>query len=217
MSLRKIAFVQDEYYHVYNRGNSKQIIFHDEQDHHRFVKLLFLANGTSNFKIHFVKDLTYDFKRGEQLVHIGAYCLMPNHFHLLLTPAVEGGISKFMQKVATAYSMYYNSKYKRTGVLFEGRFKAEHAGEDRYLKYLFSYIHLNPVKLIDSKWKEEGIQDKTKTVDFLKSYMYSSYPDYLERNRKEKAILSITAFPDYFSAKGSIQKEILGWLSYKKD
>ena len=217
MTSRKTAFIPGEYYHVYNRGNSKQTIFHDEQDYRRFIRLLFLANGTSNFKIHFVKDLTYDFKRGEPLVHIGAYCLMPNHFHLLLTSANEGTVSKFMQKVSTGYSMYYNNKYKRTGGLYEGRFKAEHADKDEYLKYLFSYIHLNPIKLIELKWKEEGIQDKVKVVNFLENYLYSSYSDYLGKNRKEKSILNASVFPDYFSERGSIQKEMFEWISYKKD
>ena len=113
--------------------------------------------------------------------------------------------------------MYYNNKYKRTGGLYEGRFKAEHADKDEYLKYLFSYIHLNPIKLIELKWKEEGIQDKVKVVNFLENYLYSSYSDYLGKNRKEKSILNASVFPDYFSERGSIQKEMFEWISYKKD
>ncbi len=74
--------------------------------------------------------------RGNQLVSIGAYCLMSNHLHLLLREEEESGISLFMQKVSTAYTMYFNRKYKRTGSLFAGRFKAQHAGNDNYLKYL---------------------------------------------------------------------------------
>src|SRR3989338_6596261 len=110
MSLRKIPFVSGEYYHVYNRGNSKQTIFHDQADYNRFIKLIFLSNGEKDFKIHLIKDEIYDFNRGKQLVDIGVYCLMPNHFHLLLTQTNDGSVSKFMQKVSTGYSMYYNNK-----------------------------------------------------------------------------------------------------------
>ena len=124
MSIRKTNFVPGEYYHIYNRGNSKQKIFHDKEDYERFIKLIFLSNGSNNFKIHFIKnDVVYDFERGKQLVDIGAYCLMPNHFHILITQTEEGSISKFMQKLTTGYSMYYNKKYERTGSLFEGKFK----------------------------------------------------------------------------------------------
>src|SRR3989344_3214113 len=148
MSLRKVPFAPGEYYHIYNRGNSKQTIFHDKADYDRFLKLLFLSNGEENFKVQFIGKNIYEFNRGKELVHVGAYCLMPNHFHLLLTQAQDGGISKFIQKLSTGYSMYYNKKYERSGTLFEGKFKSQHAGEDNYMKYLFSYIHLNPIKLI---------------------------------------------------------------------
>ena len=112
MSLRKTSFASGEYYHIYNRGNSKQTIFHDQEDYLRFLKLLFLANGEKSFKIYFIKENPYEFEKGKNLVDIGAYCLMPNHFHLLITQTEEGDISKFMQKISTGYSMYYNNKYK---------------------------------------------------------------------------------------------------------
>ena len=216
MSMRKINFVSGEYYHIYNRGNSKQRIFNDREDYERFIKLLFLSNGNNNFKIHFIKnDTIYSFDRGEQFVNIGAYCLMPNHFHILITQIGDEGISKFMQKLTTAYVMYYNEKHKRTGSLFEGKFKSEHASNDRYLKYLFSYIHLNPIKLIESKWKEIGIKNKYKAIEFLKDYRYSSFKDYLNENRKELVVLNKKSFPDYFSTPKTFIEEILDWINYK--
>src|SRR3989344_8568343 len=139
MSIRKITFSEGEYYHIYNRGNSKQTIFHDKSDYDRFIKLLFLSNGENNFKIYKISKNIYEVDRGRRLVGIGAYCLMPNHFHLLITQTDKGSITRFMQKVSTGYSMYYNKKYQRSGALFEGKFKAEHADNDNYLKYLFSY------------------------------------------------------------------------------
>ncbi len=216
MSLRKVNFVKGEYYHIYNRGNSKQLIFKDKSDYGRFIGLLFACNSSRDFKIDNLNknQSLFESSRGDQIVNIGAYCLMPNHFHILITDTDEGNISKFMQKLVTAYVMYFNKKYKRSGSLFEGKFKAEHIDTDRYLKYLFSYIHLNPVKLVEPKWKEMGIQNKSRVLKFLEEYQYSSYLDYLRVERKEKNILDLKPFPDYFPAKKTFQKEILEWINF---
>ncbi len=217
MSTRKVSFETGEFYHIYNRGNSKQKIFQDKEDYERFVKSLFLSNGNNSFKIHFIKNnVIYDFDRGEQLVDIGAYCLMPNHFHILITQTDNGSISKFMQKLTTSYVMYYNEKYKRTGSLFEGKFKAEHIEDDRYFKYIFSYIHLNPIKLIESKWKEVGIKNKNKIINFLKDYKYSSFKDYLKESRIESNVLNKKPYPNYFPTAKTFILEILDWINYKK-
>ena len=217
MSIRKVAFASGEFYHIYNRGNSKQVIFHDKQDYQRFQALLYAVNTNENIILRLVFKDRYYFNRNKRLVSIGTYCLMSNHFHLILIQHNEGCISKFMQKLTTAYSMYYNKKYIRTGGLFEGKFKSEHLNEDRYLKYLFSYIHLNPVKLIDKKWKTNGIKNKQKILEFLKNYTYSSYLDYLGTERPEKAILNRESFPKYFLTKETFMKEIFEWLSFDKD
>ena len=217
MSIRKISFVANEYYHLYNRGNSKQKIFHDREDYSRFMSLLYACNSKNNFKVSNLNknETPYDFERGENIISIGAYCLMPNHFHILITEIDNGGISKFMQKLSTAYSMYYNKKYKRIGGLFEGKFKSQHANNDRYLKYLFSYIHLNPVKIINNKWKENGIENKSEVLEYLKHYEYSSYLDYLEIHRIQDIILNKKSFPNYFSTRQVFLKEMFTWLSYK--
>lgn len=225
MALRKINFIEGEYYHIYNRGNSKQIIFIDEQDKERFVKLLYLCN--SGKSIRFREDIVeqkidaFDFDRGEQLVSIGAWVLMPNHFHLYLSPRTVLGedetITIFMKKLCTAYSMYFNKKYKRTGSLFEGRFRSTHVESDDQAKYNFSYIHLNPVKLIDSLWKENGIQNIKKTLEFLDTYKWSSYGDYKGIRRSENKIISPEDFPDYFSNKKLFEEEIFDWLNYSNE
>ncbi len=216
MSIRRISFSHGEFYHVYNRGNSKQDIFKDNLDKERFQALLFLANGVTPFVFREVaKDDAYDFERGNQLVYIGAYCLMPNHFHILLTPAVEAGVQTFIQKLSTGYSMYFNRKYKRTGVLFEGKFKAQHVEGDEYLKYLFSYIHLNPIKLIQSDWKECGIRDLERARKYLNEYKYSSLNDYLSA-RPESVIVEPNKFPEYFKGREEVDEEILEWLTYRK-
>ncbi len=219
MSIRKVEFVQREFYHIYNRGNSKQKIFNHKSDYERFINLLFLSNSKNSFNFfNLLKNgHLYNFEQGDALVDIGAYCLMPNHFHILITPKEEGGVSKFMQKLTTAYVMYYNQKYKRTGGLFEGKFKSQHLANDRYLKYVFSYIHLNPIKLIEPKWKEFGLKNKNKALDFLEGYAFSSFLDYKNNDREQGAIINRKSFPDYFPTQNDFEEEIFDWLSYQED
>ncbi len=218
MSIRKNNLVSGEFYHIYNRGNSKQKIFNDKEDYFRFMSLLYACNSTNNFRVFTLskEESPYDFKREGQIVSIGSYCIMPNHFHILITQKEEGGISKFMQKITTAYVMYYNKKYKRTGGLFEGKFKSQHINNDRYFKYLFSYIHLNPIKLIQKNWKEVGIKNKKDVLEFLFQYQQSSYSDYLGTKRVQNIILNNEDFPKYFFNKESFTSEIFEWLNYKR-
>src|SRR3989344_5723193 len=161
---RKISLLQNNYYHVYNRGVDKRKIFNSNSDYHRFLALLYVSNSDekihiSNQKNNIALADVLSLEKGKNIVAIGAYCLMPNHFHLLLTPLVEGGISKFMLKLQTGYSMYFNIKNEREGSLFQGTYKATHAQDDEYLKYLYAYIHLNPAKLKDKEWKIKGAHD----------------------------------------------------------
>jgi putative transposase len=235
MSIRLTPFVKGEYYHIYNRGNSKQVIFHDDDDMARFQDLLYILNKPERVDIRATKrggvssENTPDEGKtfaNTTLVAIGSYCLMPNHFHILITPLVDDSVSKFMQKVSTAYSMYYNKKYKHSGGLFEGKFKAKYIPDDRYLKYLFAYINLNPVKCIDPTWKQYGIKNIDATFRFLDNYTYSSYLDFIHyegktfagtdsNKRAEAAILSLTDFPEYFPTGSHFKKEILAWLLYR--
>lgn len=226
MSIRKIPLIGGEYYHIYNRGNSKQKIFLDDHDRERFLKLLYLCNSEHN--VNFRKQIiraqidAWDFERGESRINIGAWVLMSNHFHLYLTINAKvrlwqnGAISIFMHKVLTAYSKYFNAKYQRTGSLFEGKFKSVHINKDNQAKYLFSYIHLNPLKLIDPKWKEKGIKNKRKAVNFLDSYKWSSYLDYLEIIRPENKIINRIDFLSYFGTKRDFQKEIFDWVKIRE-
>lgn len=227
MSVRLTPFIEGEFYHIYNRGNSKQVIFHDNEDMSRFQDLLYISNNVERFAM---KDLSHkdDISKvnivvqENKLTAVGSYCIMPNHFHILITPLVEGGVSKFMQKLTTAYSMYYNKKYSHSGGLFEGKFKAKHIVDDRYLKYLFAYINLNPVKLIDPSWKILGLKNIEKTFKYLESYNYSSYLDllnYTDANNTRSAsdILSLELFPSYFPTGRIFKKEIVVWLTYKSN
>jgi putative transposase len=231
MAKRKTPFVKGEYYHLYNRGNSKQRIFLDEFDYKHFIKLLYICNSKNNFKfrdnIVDIKIDAFEFEREKLVVSIGAWVLMPNHFHIYLIMNShmsdmweregKNAISEFMRKLQTAYVKYFNAKYNRTGGLFEGAFKSVHIENDNQAKYLFSYIHLNPVKLIQRDWKEEGIKDEDKTLEFLSEYKWSSFLDFRGISRLENKILNLEDFPDYFSKNENFNKEILEWLGHKDE
>ena len=215
---RRIAFSEGEYYHIYNRGVDKRDIFMEGKDYLRFQKMLYVANSIKPVVYKTIQGVPLDkIEREELVVAIGAYCLMTNHFHILVKEISEGGITRFMEKLGTGYSMYFNKKYDRTGFLFQGNFKAEHVDNDEYLKYLYSYIHLNPVKLIDSTWKEVGIRDAEKTRAYLENYHSSSYPDYLGVDREEKLILSKNEFPEYFDKPKDFKEYINDWLEFVKN
>src|SRR3989344_3686990 len=214
---RKITFSVGEFYHLYNRGVEKRTIFLNEKDRARFHKLIYLANSTNPIKFRELGDCAFDdIDRGDQLVAIGAYVLMPNHFHFLVKEIVKNGLSRFMEKLSTGYSMYFNKKYERVGPLFQGRFKGEHVDNDRYLKYLYAYIHLNPVKLIEPNWKETGIKDKKRALKYISQYYYSSYEDYCGGKRKEAIFFSKNEFPLYFSKTHDFKMYINDWLMFEK-
>lgn len=223
MGYRKTSLVNDEFYHIYNRGNSRQKIFFNDSDYQRFIKLLYICNSTK--QVNFRDDIVdrnidaWDFDREETIVSIGAWVLMPNHFHIYITFPEDGlrgenNITIFMRKLCTAYSKYINKKYSRVGSLFEGRFRSVHVTDDIQAKYLFSYIHLNPVKLFQKNWKEKGIHNKVKALSFLEKYKWSSYKDYLLEDRIENKLLDRKSFPDYFSTKKDFQKEIFEWFEF---
>ena len=214
--IRRISFSEHEFYHVYNRGTDKRTIYQSPADYQRFLELLFLANSSESFNVRDLREKykeVYDHDRGDQLVAIGAYCLMPNHFHLLVTPLVDQGLTKFMGKLMTGYSMYFNKKYDRTGALFEGRFKAKHADSDEYLKYLFSYIHLNPIKL-QSDSIQEGLSLSDKSFTFVKDFEYSSLSSYFGQTASKNVILQREAFPDYFGNMKNLKSELYSWLDF---
>lgn len=219
---RMYSFSPEEYYHIYSRGTEKRLIFIDESDYRRFVELLFLCNGSKPVDSRKYKGLSFAEcvdkigKNKENLVYIGAYCFMPNHFHLLVKERDPVGISIFMRKLLTAYSMYFNTKYERKGRLFESSYQSRHVDYDEYLKYLFAYIHLNPVKIIDPYWKE-GIKDREKAIKYISDYQFSSFADYVEGKREEGIILSRDKFPNYFPEQGDFTTAMFEWINHTKD
>lgn len=209
--MRKTQFANDYLYHIYNRGTDKRSIFLKDADYSRFIHDLYEFNNSG-----FTSNLTRNIERGlaslnrgarNLLVEIIAFCLMPNHFHLILRQVKDGGIAKFMQKFGTGYTMYFNQKNKRTGSLFQGTFKAILVDDDKYFLPLLNYIHLNPVELIEPGWKEEGIRDKTKINNFLENYRWSSYPDYVGI-KNFPSVINKDFFDGYFRELGNYKNFI---------
>jgi putative transposase len=220
---RNIVFAPNSYYHIYDRGTESRIIFNNDNDYERFLALIYVCNDIEPVRIENVSrskaeqgltllSKTLKIKRTQPLIDICSYCLMPNHFHFILREREDGGISRFMQKIMTAYTMYFNKKYERSGSLFQGTFKATAADTDNYLKYLISYIHLNPVKLIDPTWKENGIKNRSESEEFLKKYRYSSYLDYSGIDRLEKVLIDMSSLPQYFESPYGFESAVTEWL-----
>lgn len=225
---RNLIFSPDCYYHVYDRGTEKRKIFLDPGDYERFMALIYVCNSKAPVRMENLQrkkvergrtllKQVLEVVRVDTVVDVCAYCLMPNHFHFVLKERESGGISKFMQKLMTAYTMYFNKKYGRSGALFQGKFKATHASDDNYLKYLMAYVHLNPVKLIDPTWKESGIKDEIGARRFLQGYRYSSYVDYCETRRPESTLVNTDGIPEYYESGPNFESAVAEWLSYASE
>lgn len=182
MGARKKAFANGEFFHIYNRGVDKRIVFTDEYDIKRFFQSMIEFNTVepigSLYENSFLKlgGSTAKLKLRKELVNIIAYCLNPNHFHLILEQLIDGGISEFMRRLGGGYTSYFNNKYKRTGALFQGRFKAVHIDSNEYLLHVSAYVNLN-----NRAHKLGG-----STAKLVKSM--SSWGEYTDTDKKIKGI-----------------------------
>lgn len=208
--MERLTFETGEFYHVYNRSIEKRILFPRESDYVRFTQAAYYFNDATfqpeNFKY---KGLTLvkDEKRKE-LVEILAFCWMPTHYHFLLRQKVDGGITTFMRRLGTGFTMYFNKKYDRNGNIFEGPFKARHIAKDDYLLHATRYIHLNPLELYDRTWKEKGTKNMEASKKFVLQYRWSSLHNYLGG----KIFSEIISTPEFWRIFGGGQKEYKQFL-----
>lgn len=177
--MRNFKIAPGEHYHIFNRGVNKQIIFHNNRDYYRFLFLILYFQSPVSFPQvgrvveEFVKHRVLDNIKEileKRTVELVAFCIMPNHFHLIVKEIDEGGISAYMHRVLNAYSKYYNTKYEKSGHVFQGPYRFVHIQDDRQLKYLSTYIHRNCREI--PRWLNH--EDK---------YEWSSYQDCVEENR----------------------------------
>lgn len=148
--MRKEPLVENEYYHVYNRGVDKRLIFSNEKDVRRFLQSMIEFNTKEPIGSIYENSFRKSNKNFHQLGHrmsklveIVAYCLNPNHYHFILLQTADKGIEKFMQRLGNGYTKYFNEKEKRSGVLFQGKFKSAHVSSNEYLIHLSVYVNLN--------------------------------------------------------------------------
>ncbi len=229
MSIRAVSFAPGEWFHCFTRGVDKRKIFMEESDCERFQMLLYTCNSASSIHIsnlsHVARQgpaLSHVLRhpRGKPLVDIGAYCLMANHPHLLLREKDYGGISAFMQKLGTGYTMYFNKKYGRIGALFSGRFKAVHVASDAHFRRVVNYIHANPAEIYEPGWKKGIVRNIAKLEKDVQAYPYSSLPDYERVTRPHTTILNIAAVTELVDANPSFKtllKDARDFYGYEKD
>ncbi len=193
-------YVTNHYYHVFNRGVNLSKIFLDEQDYCYFESLLgrHLGNEPSND----MGGKTY--RNYSADVQLNAYCLMGNHFHLLLYQSTESGVRELMTSVLTAYTMYFNRRHSRRGPLFESTFKAVIILEDSQLMHISRYIHLNHSQ--------------------YRTWPHSSYRDYIQPSRdwinpapilevfdsRDKYIEFVTDYEDTQRERDEIKHDLFG-------
>lgn len=210
-------FNNNEFYHIYNRGVEKRDIFIDEADYFRFILGIASFNDsqcTSNLhRIHDVLQLKEQLIK-HPIVEIICYSLMPNHYHILLRQIADNGISRFMQKLGIGYTKYFNKRYNRIGVLFQGVFKAKHISKNEYLLQLSRYIHLNALSLMQSYWLSGGmgVCNTTEAYKFLKEYRWHSLPFILD---KKPCLIKLHPgiFIEQFNSANDYMKFIMDWTA----
>ncbi|MFA6514665.1 MAG: transposase [Candidatus Paceibacterota bacterium] len=226
MSIRKSKFATNEIYHIYNRGVDKRNIFINERDNFRFIHDMYefndknpsininnlISRHQSQSKLLEVGLPTIiKNKRKEPIVEILAYCLMDNHFHMLIRQKEENGITNFMRKLGTGYTNYFNQKYKRNGALFQGKFKSIHIENDAHFMYLPIYIHLNPLDFEFKEWRNGKISDPEKALEFLLNYRWSSLLDYIGK-KNFPSIIKKDFLIELFGDEDKQYKQISDWI-----
>jgi len=217
--MQKPQFVENQIYHIYNRGVEKRDIFLDDKDYLRFIHDLFEFNDRDpafnvayyfNSKSKEVKSqyLEKERKPRKLLVEILLFTLMPNHFHLLLKQKQENGIVKFMQKLGTGYTNYFNKKYDRVGGLSQGRFKAVLINEEAHLIHIPFYFHTNPIDLI---YGSSTSIDWRGQIEFLENYRWSSFLDYIGK-KNFPSVTSRKFLLEFWGGEKEYRKETEKWL-----
>ena len=186
MPARTTPLVNDQFYHIYNRGVEKRRIFENRRTHSRFLQAIryYQLEGPKPKFSNFIKYKLFEPNPNKKIVDIISYCLMSNHFHLLIKQLRDGGISEFISKLTNSYTKYFNTKFNRVGPLLQGQFKAVLIESDEQLIHVSRYIHLNPIaaflvndlsKFEWSSYKEytdnviNGICNKEEILSFFKS------------------------------------------------
>ena len=223
-----------QFYHIINRGVDRRKIFLKDQDYSRFILGLEFFNSehsinlwslitravagsdpaTAEISIKKRLENQRD-KESKPIVELMAFALMPNHFHLIVREITTGGISRYMQKIG-GYTGYFNKQYDRKGSLFESVYKCIEVKSDAQLSTVFNYIHTNPIELIDPLWKVQQVRDFAKVKEFLESYKWSSYRDYIGISTFSN-VINREFFLKFFEGEENCKKKVEDWIRFKAD
>lgn len=247
MPRRREQFINGEFYHVVIRGIDGKLLFKNIDDYYRSIFSIYEFNNINPVEILkrrkeiqrfknsmkkkssgapsspqspnsqiLIKSLKMSDKR-ELLVDVVAFSLMPNHIHLLLKQIEDGGITKFMQKLGGGYGNYFNKKYHRKGYVFQNAFTAVHIENDRQLKIVLNYIHINAISLIEPKWKEKGIKNIEKVIKFLENeFRWSSCFDYIGK-KNFPSVTEREFMLKVMDEERGCKDAIEDWVRYKGD
>src|SRR3989338_632533 len=213
-----------ELFHLLNRGVDKRQIFMNDGDRVRFVHNLYEMNDTrpanntswnlsKNGNGANINDLRGRYSERERIVDIHGWCLMKNHYHLLVSERAEGALTKFLMKMNVGYAKYFNEKYKRSGTLFQGRTKKVLIAREAHFLHILHYIHFNPLDYLESahNWCTGEVRNMKKALAHLEQYRWSSYLDY-SGTRNFPSIITRELFDDVFKNYKKVASSFLGDL-----
>ncbi|MBI3983981.1 transposase [Candidatus Microgenomates bacterium] len=197
------SFTNKHFYHIYNRGVEKRTIFNDDLDYRVFLQQFSLLLSSQNLDedspLHVLRPRRPNFSKTIKLI---AYCLMPNHFHLLLCQLSTYGISEFMRSATTSYVGYFNKRNNRVGGLFQGPFKATHIDNDIYLKHISRYIHLNPSAVGEDYGRYK--------YSSLRYYDSATCPDWLKPDPVLELFKDSQEYTDFLADYSTNSAQLLG-------
>lgn len=215
-------------YHIVNRGVEKRKIFLKNQDYSRFILGLEFFNREDPFNLWNLisakagTDLAtlegriaiQRKKLHKPLIELLVFTLMPNHFHLIIREIVPQGISLFMRKLGSGYSTYFNKQNDRVGPLFQSRFKSVRIKNDIQLATVFTYVHTNPVELMEPGWKKFQMENAKTAMEYLENYRWSSYQDYA-RNPTFHTATQRDFFLNFYNGKQNCRQAVKDWITFK--
>lgn len=221
MHIKRLLALEN-YYHAFNRGVDKRQIFMDDEDYRRFLHNMYEFNTPEKAPPYMNRKkgdsvspssstIGHRKSNSQRIVEIVSFCLMPNHFHFILKPLVEGGLTLFMKKLGIGYVKYFNLKYERSGVLFQSRFKSVLVTSDSQMMHLARYIHiLNPGELAEPKIREGIVENSAGLQEFIKNYKWSSYLDYIGQ-KNYPSLINKKLISGYFGSERKFEKFSLSW------
>ncbi|MBU1160001.1 transposase [Patescibacteria group bacterium] len=226
-TIRKEKFVPGEYYHIYSRTILNIPEFRNKTNAQKLLQSFLIANSTRsseafqtlrNDKDTPLKKIIEILQKGERMVDVLCYAIMPDHYHLLLREIKENGISNFILKCNTSIAKYINIKNDRKGALFENRFKSKHINSNEYLLHLSLYIHLNPLDfLVNKNWRVHKLKNWNEAKKKLLDYPWSSIKYFLIKNHEDSIISGSKILNEQFANEKEYEFFLREWSEQSTD